>query len=173
LRKTAIRHRLIPGFTLIEVMMAATILTVGFMGLIKAVTITSGMMDEARRQTLAAQILNHEIEKLRFLPWDDPLSTNDIVGLPAGPSTIAIASQFDSARTSLSDDLTASAQVSFSATRSVADIATNLREVTVTVTWIVKSSRRDYSGNPVTFTYTRVNSAYFGKYGLNLTYQRS
>ena len=46
--------------------MAAAILTVGFMGLVEAVTMCSGMMDEARRQTLATQILNSEIEKMRF-----------------------------------------------------------------------------------------------------------
>ena len=50
-------------------MMAAIILTVGFMGLIQAVTICSGMMDQARRQTLAAQILDDEIERLRFKSW--------------------------------------------------------------------------------------------------------
>lgn len=155
-------------------MMATVILTVGFMGLIEAVTICSGSMDQARRQTLATQILDHEIERLRFLPWDDPASVNDVVGLPAGPTALLIDSQFDAARVSLGDNLSTTATVKFSASRSVTDlVATSARQVTITVTWEVSSSRRDPSGNPVTFKYTRVNSSYFTKNGLNLTYQRS
>ena len=175
LRNSPSRPRPIAGFTLVEVMMAAIILTVGFMGLIQAVTICSGMMDQARRETLAAQILDHEIESLRLLPWDDPSSTNDIVGLPGGSTTVAIDSQFQST--------IATSGATFSLTRSVSfiDPSTNansvsdtgLREATFTLTWVVKTSRHDGSGGLVTFTYTRINSAYFGKYGLNLTYQRS
>jgi Tfp pilus assembly protein PilV len=58
------------GFTIIEVIMAATILVVGFIGMIEALAITSTQIDSARRQTLANQILNHHLEKLRLLPWD-------------------------------------------------------------------------------------------------------
>ncbi len=50
---------------------------------------------------------------------------------------------------------------------------TNIREINFTVTWVVKSSRRDASNNPLTFTYTRSASGWYGKYGLNLSYQRS
>jgi len=50
---------------------------------------------------------------------------------------------------------------------------TNIREVNFTVTWVVKTSRRDSSNSPLSFTYSRTNSAWFGKYGLNLSYQRS
>ena len=57
------------GFTLIEVGMAALILVVGFIGMIRAMTFTAGLMDHARRQTIAAQILTHEIEQLRLENW--------------------------------------------------------------------------------------------------------
>ena len=63
------RHASAGGFTLVEVMMASLILVVGFIGLIEAVTLASNTMDHARRQTLATQIVNHEIEKLRFSSW--------------------------------------------------------------------------------------------------------
>lgn len=155
--------------------MAATILTVGFMGLIQAVTISSGMMDAARRQTLAAQILTHEIERLRLLPWQDLVASdgsNDIAGLAANPS-YQPDTQFDTARAAVGDNQTANASVKFTVGLSVATITTGLREATITVTWVVTTSRRDGSGNPLKFTYTRVNSAYLGKNGLNLTYQRS
>lgn len=148
------------AFTLVEVMMASLILVVGFMGMIQAVTVTSGMMDHARRQTLAAQIISHEIEKLRLDSW------SNISTLAAGPTTISpIDSQFTAA--------IAASGATFSLSRSAATVDTNLREVTFTVTWVVTTSRLDGGGSLLTFTYTRVGSAYYGKYGLNLSFQRS
>jgi len=154
--------------------MAATILTVGFMGLIQAVTITSGMMDTARRQTLAAQILEHEIEQLRFKSWayiqglpDLPPTTIDSINFPNSP--------FLSAVTASGAIYSLSSTSSYIDPSTSADTGTDtgLREVTFTVTWVVTTSRHDDSGNLVTFTSSRVNSAHFSKYGLNLTYQRS
>src|SRR5512140_1701005 len=79
------------GFTLIEVMMAATILVVGFIGMIQAVSLTCRMMDHARRQILATQIVNHEIEKLRLVGWSN--GSTGINDLAAGPTTVTIDSQ--------------------------------------------------------------------------------
>jgi len=138
--------------------MASLILVVGFMGLIEAVTISSGMMDTARRQTLAAQILNHELERLRFKTWDEIKNLT--------PNS-AIDPQFNQA--------IAASGATFTLSGTVTDVTTDhlLREVTYTVTWKVKTSRHDDSGGVVVFEYKRSNSAYFGKYGLNLSYQRS
>ena len=142
-------------------MMAATILVVGFIGMIEAMTLSSAMMDTARRQTVVSQIMNHEIEKLRFASW------SAINGLPTASTAMTIDSQFTSA-------IAASGAVySLSRTLTSPDPATNLREVNFTVTWVVRTSRHDQFGTLLSFTYTRKNSAYFGKYGLNLTYQRS
>ena len=189
-------------------MMAAIILTVGFMGLIQAVTICSGMMDQARRQTLAAQILNNEIEQLRLQPW------TTITGLATASAAVGIDRQFwpawlgtasyatgsvvsynggyyrcimasageppsdpshwTPATSSQSTDILVFSGAIYSMTRATEDIqAGSLREVTFTVTWVVTSSRRDSGNNPVKFTYSRSNSAWYGKYGLNLSYQRS
>src|SRR5436190_4042514 len=57
------------GFSLIEVMMATTILLVGFIGLIQAVTIGSDFLDTARKLEVANQIVTTEIEKLRSGDW--------------------------------------------------------------------------------------------------------
>jgi hypothetical protein len=202
------------GFTIVEVMVAATILVVGFIGLIEAITVTSGMMDHARRQTLATQIINHEIETLRFLSWDVSGSTNDISGLPTASTDIAIDPPFwpawsggatydanhvvshngawyrcilaNSGRTPpdatywtpVTSGATTDIVKMFGATYTVARTVTNpnpvsnIREVNFTVTWVVLTSRRDDSNNPLSFTYSRRNSAWFGKYGLNLSYQR-
>lgn len=195
-------------------MVAATILVVGFIGLIEAVKVTSDMMDHARRQTYSTQIINHEIEALRFLSWDVPGSTNDIVGLPTASTAVAIDPQlwpnwsstatyvanqviayndawyrcilahsgqtppngtyWTSITTGATTDIVSFSGATYTLARTVTnpDPVTNIREVNFTVTWVVKTSRRDASNNPLTFTYRRSNSAWFGKYGLNLSYQR-
>jgi Tfp pilus assembly protein PilV len=170
LRKTPSTLRAITGFTLVEVMMAATILTVGLMGLIQAVTMCSGLMDQARRQTLATQILTQEIEKLRFKSWAE------IQLLTATtPTPPAIDSRFDDAIATTGAVFNLSRAASYVDPSTNANTATDtgLREITFTLTWTVTTSRRDGSNNPVKFTYTRINSALFGKYGLNLSFQRS
>ena len=141
--------------------MAATILVVGFIGMIEAMAVGSRMMDAARRQTLADQIISHEIEKLRFASW------STITGLPTINTPVTIDTQFTSAIAA------SGATFTLSRTLTSPDPATNLREVNFTVTWVVRTSRHNLGGALLTFTYTRSNSAYFGKYGLNLTYQRS
>lgn len=141
--------------------MAATLLVVGFIGMIQAVVIGAGMMDNARRQTLAAQILGHEMDELRAASWAT------INALPTASTTLTIDPQFTPA-------INASG-ATFTLTRSVTspDPATNLREVNFTITWVVKTSRRNPQGSLLTFTFSRSTSGYFGKYGLNLSYQRS
>ena len=54
--------RIRSGFTLVEVALAATILLVGFAGMAAALMIGSEMLDTARKQTIAAQIMQGEIE---------------------------------------------------------------------------------------------------------------
>ena len=53
--------RIRSGFTLVEVALAATILLVGFAGMAAALMIGSEMLDTARKQTIAAQIMQGEI----------------------------------------------------------------------------------------------------------------
>ncbi len=159
-------------------MMASLILTVGFVGVIEAVTVSATAMDLARRQTLATQIMEHEFEKLRLLPWDvavaapNELAIND---LTTSSTAITIDSQFDAARLALGDNKSATAPVRFSLARTLtaSNPVTNIREVNFTVTWVVKSSRRTDAGTQVSFTSSRSNSAWFGKYGLSLSYRQS
>jgi chitodextrinase len=62
----------------------------------------------------------------------------------------------------------------YTVSRTAADLSTHaMREVTFIVTWTVVSGRSKDNNTPLIFTYSRVNTAYFGKNGLNLTYQRS
>jgi len=148
--------------------MAAVIMMVGLIGLIEAVAVASSTMDRARRETVATQIIGHEIEKLYFSSW------TTIAALPTASTAITIDSQFDQARLALGDDKSGTALVRFSLARTVTspDPVTNIREVNFTVTWIVTTSRLS-GGSRVTFTYTRANSAWYGKYGLPLSYTQS
>lgn len=158
------------GFTIVEVMMAATILLVGFIGMMQTVLAGAEMMATARRQTLAAQILNHEIEKLRLLSW------SEIAALPTGqpvPNQLTIDSQFADAITAAglranTSNWEASDTLTLTRTFTSPDPATDLREANFTVTWTMRPT-----GGTAVRTFVRKLSAYFGKHGLNLTYQRS
>lgn len=143
-------------------MMASLILMVGFIGLIEAVSVSSTTMDHARRQTLATQILNHEMEKLYLATWAT------INALPTTSTPVTIDGQFDGARLALGDNKSATAVVRFSLARTVTnpDPITLLREVNFTVTWVVTTSRGST-------THTRANSAWYGKNGLHLSYRQS
>ncbi|MFZ5497149.1 MAG: hypothetical protein ACOZE5_17655 [Verrucomicrobiota bacterium] len=153
--------------------MASVILVVGFMGMIQAVTIGSEMLATARRQTLAAQILNHEMEKLRLTPWSSLPS--------AGTATLALDTRFTAAIAACglaSTDLTL--------TRTTSDVTTDLKEVTFTVTWQKGGTSTTstptgswlqklafYRDSPIARTYTRSSTSWFAKYGLNHAAQRS
>jgi hypothetical protein len=147
------------------------ILVVGFIGMISALTVGSEMMATARRQNLATQIINHEFEKLRLVTWSN---------MPvAGTATVTVDSQFSSAITA--------AGVTFVLTRTTTDvISSEMKEVTFTVTWTKSGTstaanaatgswlqRISFSGNaPISRSYSRAATSYFGKYGLNNSLQR-
>jgi prepilin-type N-terminal cleavage/methylation domain-containing protein len=176
-------HFATQGFTLVEVMMASAILVVGLMGMIQGVTIGSEMMATARRQTIASQILEHEIGKLRLLPWEISSSVanenciSDLGDLAA--------TTYDSDQASI-DTAIAASGVTFTLARTVATVTSDLKEVSFTVTWTKSGTttaataasgswldKLSFSGSaPIARTYTRKSSAYFGKYGLNNSVQR-
>ncbi len=163
------------GFTIVEVMMAAVILVVGFLGMIQAITIGSEMLATAQRQTLAGQILDHEIGKLRLDPWSTISALSD-----------SAATAYTSDQTAINTAITSSGVV-FRLEVDVTDLTTDLREITLTVTWTKSGTttaattatgswlqRLSFSSAaPISRTYTRKTTAYFGKYGLNLNVQRS
>lgn len=135
----------ISGFTLIEVMMAATILLLGIVGMMHAITSGTEMLDTSRKQTLAGQIIQNEIERVRLLKW------SEVSSLSANPTTVTLAGVF------IAQDK------SFSCERTVADVKNDLRKLTFTVTWKSNTHR----------VHTRTGETYIGKNGLSVTYQRS
>jgi hypothetical protein len=107
------------------------------------------MLDVARKQTLAANIIHTQIDLYRAsIPSDwSTVSTG-------GPTTIALSSTTFSAVTS-----------GFTCTRTVSNVSTDgtLKKVAYTVTWTGVTGR----------SYTRVGVTYVSKYGLNVSLQRT
>jgi Tfp pilus assembly protein PilV len=184
------------GFTIVEVMMASVILVVGFIGMISAITMGSEMLITARRQNLAAQIISHELDNLRLVGWSNTTTvggityTGGISSLAAGPTTITINSQFNSAIAAcgLTTDTSNGANPYILLQRTVSDVVSgSMRQVTFTVTWQKSGTttaantptgswlqRLSLAGNaPIRRTYTRSGFGFYGKYGLNLNTQRS
>jgi len=164
--------------------MAAVILVVGFIGMIQSITIGSEMLATARRQNLAAQIINHELGKLRLVDF----ATIDAYA--AGPTVITIDSQFSTGITAcgLTTDTSNSTNPYIKLERSVSDVVVgSMCQVTFTVTWQKSGTtaaataasgswlnKLSFSGNaPIRRTYVRKGVGFFGKYGLNLNLQRS
>jgi Tfp pilus assembly protein PilV len=96
------------GFTLAEVMMAFTILVAGICGCLGALQSGYKSVDTARCSTLAAQIMQSQIEKLRLKNWTEinaelgantNIPVSDLVPTDAGD----VASRFTLSQTVAAD----------------------------------------------------------------------
>lgn len=135
------------GMTLVEVMMAASVLMLGILSSLFALQSGFQMIDTARKTTLASQILQSEVENLRLKNW------SQIDALPAS-ETLAVEDI---------DDSFSTVSHLFSCTRTVSQVRTNLKRVILVVQWT------SYDGR----TLTRQYETYFGKNGLNDYYYRT
>ena len=165
------------GFTLVEVMMAAVILVVGFIGLIQAVTIGSETLDTARKQQVADQIMAAEIEQLRAGPWSTianlPASatiTIDMTGTASGNETCFALCNYTAGNGDDNAALAALAKgftCSFTRTRlrpTGATAATvTFVQFVYTVTWTSNTGR----------AYSRTTETFLGMNGLHLSFQKS
>jgi len=169
------------AFTLIEVLMAATVLVVSFTAVIQAVTMGADLIDTARKQQIAEQIIEGEIAYLRTAPWvqiGSEYGVSDMLNRPfgiriddTGTSAISIASPpYDVDHFSLDDN---PALMAAAKGFTCQENATKLRpssgpatatflSITYTVTWT------GYNGR----THTRTGVACFGQNGLHLSYQK-
>jgi Tfp pilus assembly protein PilV len=175
-----------PGFSLIDVMMGSLVLVVGLMGMIQAVIAGAEMLSTARRQTLAAQIINHEMEVLRFASW------STISGLATAETALTIDTQFDTAITSSGLIKGTATTLSYPTrtlvlTRTISDVVSgSVRQVTFTVKWTKGGTTAAAStpagswftqlafqrAEPIRRDYTRSITTYYGKNGLNQSYLR-
>lgn len=158
-------------------MMAMTILLVGFIGLIQAVTIGSEALDTARKQEVANQIVTAEMEKLRGEPW------SRIAQLPAA-GTLSI-----SQSGALSGDVTSFALSNYTAdTGDDHVVLSNLARgftcsfervllrpaaaTSATVTFVKLTYTVRWTSNTGQ-AHRHVLETYFGMNGLHLSFQQS
>jgi len=130
-----------PGaFTLVEVMVASVVLVLGIVTAITAMQRGLQAQDTARNLSLATQLMQTEMEQLRLKSWSqlDALQA-------AGPASVTL------------DNAAGTAAARFTCTRMIADVRTDLKEITLTAEW------RGYDGRPHT---ARLITRY-GKNGLN------
>jgi type II secretory pathway component PulJ len=165
------------GFSIVEVMTATTILLVGFVGLIQALTIGTEALDTARKQQVANQIVTAELEKLRGGAW------TVIANLPAS-ATINVSSTG-----TISGDATGFALTNFTA--DATDDNTTLRDLARGFTCTLERTRlRPSAATAATVTFVKVVytvtwksntgrshqhrlESYLAMNGLHLSYQQS
>ena len=151
--------------------MAATILVVGFVGLIQAVTIGTEMLDTARKQMVAQQIINGEITALRLGAWSQLTATwpspcliriNDTGTGATGNLAYFGLTNFT---TTTADDNTSLMAIAGGFTCSVTKswVRGNYYQLTYTVTWTGSTGR----------SYARSQQAFFGRNGLQLSYKKA
>jgi prepilin-type N-terminal cleavage/methylation domain-containing protein len=71
------------GFTLIEVLLAAFLMTVGLVGLLSVVPVGTFATTDGYRLSTATFLANQKLEEVRNMPWRSA-PANDCLGLSAG-----------------------------------------------------------------------------------------
>jgi hypothetical protein len=126
-------------------MIAAGVMLAGIVGMIQVVISGSEMLDVARKQTVAMQIIHSQIDDIRLNDW------TTVNALPTSSTSVSVNASL------------ATVATGFTCSRSISTVKTNMKQITFTVTWTSNTGRR----------YTRTGSTYVGKNGLYVTYQRS
>lgn len=132
------RHARTRAFTLLEVMVAATVLLFGLVSSITALQQGFQAVDTARQLTFASQLMQTEIEQLRLKSWAQLQALQD-----SGATAVPVTGGTATGR--------------FTCTRAISDLKTDMKQITVTATW------SGYDGRPHT---ARLVTQY-SKSGLN------
>jgi Tfp pilus assembly protein PilV len=142
------------AFTILEVMMAATVMALALTTSITTMQRGFLSLDTARNITIAGQILQCEVEKMRMVPW------GTINAYAASTPNLAIEENFKNnpavkARFTLSRTVT-DVPTSTNVPTSVTTTPDGMKEMTFTVSWT------SYDGRPLSRSYT----TYYGQKGL-------
>jgi prepilin-type N-terminal cleavage/methylation domain-containing protein len=145
------------GFTLIEVMLAATVMLVGIVGMMHVVTSGAEMLDASRKQTIATQIMHGEIERVRLTDWTQitELATSHPAQQGYAEVSAGRVVQWLSTGAPMPEN-------TFKVSRTIADVRSDLKQISYTVSWVGNTGR----------PYTRSTSTYVGRNGLYVAYQR-
>lgn len=156
------------AFTLIEVMLAATLMVAGVVGAIQVLVSGSEMLETSRKQAVALQIIDSEIAKMHVTSWTQiaTLPTTKTATVNSTKTKLLYTTSgttFDTIDTVVPVDSTFSCQRAVTVVRKDASNNPLFDQITFTVTWNNRSSGR---------AYTRTGTTYVGKYGLYVSYQR-
>lgn len=133
------------AFTLVEVMVAMTVLILVFVSTISAITIGFRVMEDARMNTLASQVLQSEMENIRLKNW------TQVSALPAS-EPFTVESSINSTRFD-----------HFTCTRTISSLNSDLKLVVLALNWISMDGR----------SHDRRYVTVVGKNGLNDYFYRS
>lgn len=124
------------GFSILEVMLGATIMVLGIVTSITALQYGMRSVDTARNMTLAAQIMQSEVEILRLQNW------SQISALPASanvdPSTMittGTATPLDALLTNIAARFTCTREVSNVSGKTDPAGLPNMKQIALTVRW--------------------------------------
>lgn len=159
-----------PAFTLVEVMVSTFVMIFAICSAI--IVLQSGFkaMDTARNTTLASQIMQSEMERVRLLPWDTTTPQLNANGQPLRDASNNIILKPAIIRLPASEEIdlltifpageTTNRLISrFTVTRTATDVPGQVGEVrliTIQVTWT------GLDGTP----HTRISSTHYAKNGL-------
>ncbi len=119
------------GFTIIEVAMAATVMVLAISSALIVMQSGFRALDTARKTTIASQIIQSEMERVRMLSW------TRVEALMTADPKIELDTIFPK-NTELERKVFAQMDNTFTATRSITpltDYANEVVVITVTVTW--------------------------------------
>jgi Tfp pilus assembly protein PilV len=139
------RDRSLCGFTLVEVMLGSIVMVLAITTAITTLQQGFLSLDTARKLTLAGQILQCEVEKMRMVPWAT------INAYPTTPTDLTIDTTFTS-NPAVGNKFTLSRNVVTLTTGTTA----GMKEITYTVNWKTVDGR----------TLSRSYVTYYGEKGL-------
>jgi Tfp pilus assembly protein PilV len=146
------------GFTILEVMMAATVMVLAISSSILVLQQALRALDTARFTTLAGQILQSQMEKLRLLSWDQMTHpTYGPVNFATFPAEVATVPTAEMKRFKAGGFTSRCAQSIVAATGPTSSLATGMLQITLTATWTGVDGR-EHSLSYISF---------YGKFGLS------
>lgn len=132
------------GFTIAEVMVAAGVMALAITTAITTMQSAFLALDSARKITLAGQIMQGELEKMRLKNWDTIVTHQQ----QYQPETITIDPAFAN---------NPAIGNRFTLQRTIEDINADMKEITLRIAW------RGYDGR----VHTRYYRTYYGRNGLH------
>lgn len=106
------------GFTVLEVMVAASVMLLGITSAILTLQRGFQALDAARNLTYASQVMQTELERLRLRSWDQLQALQD-----SGATAVTV------------EAVTGLGGEGFSCMRTIRDVRTDMKEITLASTW--------------------------------------